>query len=342
MNDVRMIYPSKKRTEFAKPDDRREFLQRHLSAISPELGERVDEVLEGKVKDFFTDPKIVNQIGNGLNGLNQNPRNVFDSSYFCLVHLTDYFPKEGMIKPSGEYGVLPRYTVHFCLNGAVTSHEMGDWEDKKIAVISPVTGLDKKAETFLPKDTIYVGRVQLPERAIVLAREDIEVPNNVGLPVEKYHFENGGDLRKIVAKRIFDRGYLPVQVGTFSWRSEPYHTVTADGINVCHQMGTRLGTGYYPDEAFRLEAIAGLLGARGLQDHDATHWTQRLETDIFETFKPVFDFKSQTPKVRMPPGEFDSKFPIGIFGTFEHPESTYLVEQLENYRNRMRSIVSFD
>ncbi|MBU0459277.1 MAG: hypothetical protein KJ597_01420 [Nanoarchaeota archaeon] len=338
MYGVRYIHPPKERTEFDKPDDRREFLQKHLSAISPKLGERVDEVLEGRVKDFFTDPKIVNQIGNGL-GL--NPTNIFDGSYFGLVHLTDYFPEEGMIKPAGEFEISPRYTVHFCLNGAVTSHEMGDWEDKKIAVISPVTGLDKKAETFQPQDTIYVGRIQLPKGAIVLARDDIEVPSNVGLPVEKYRFENGEDLRQVIAERMFDMGYLPVQIDALRWKSEPYKTVTSDGTKVCHQLGTYLGAGYYPDEAFRLEGIAQVLGARGSQMHDAMHWTKLLEMKVYETFKGVVDYKSQTPKVKMSSQEFDEKFPAGIFGTFEHSlESNYLVQQLENYRTRIRSLVS--
>lgn len=338
MYGVRFVYPPKERTEFDKPDDRRNFLQRHLSAISPKLGERVDEVLEGRVKDFFTAPKIVNQIGNGL-GL--NPIDIFDDSYFGLVHFTDYFPEEGIIRPAGEFGISPRYTVHFCLNGAVTSHEMGDWEDKKIAVISPVTGLEKKAETFQPQDTIYVGRVQLPEGAIVLARNDIKIPDNVGLHVEKYHFENGGNLRQIVAERMFDMGYLPVQIDALRWKSDAYHSITSDGTKVCHQLGTYLGAGYYPDETFRLEAIAQVLGARGSQMHDTMHWTKLLEIKIYDTFKEVIDYESQTTKARMSLQEFDEEFPAGMFGTFEHsPENAYLVEQLEKYRTRIRSLVS--
>ena len=78
MYSVGMMPAPEERIRFEKPDDRKEFLQRYLSSFSPSLAERVDEVLEGRVKDFFTEPKIVDAIGSGLNAAVDG---LFDTSY---------------------------------------------------------------------------------------------------------------------------------------------------------------------------------------------------------------------------------------------------------------------
>ncbi len=86
-------------------------------------------------------PEILTQ-----NDLNQTfddkGKEITDTSDLVLVHKTNFIPENGVIKSSRDAGVLldhyfdvggeryrgkhlfERNTVHFCLNGEVTSHMM--------------------------------------------------------------------------------------------------------------------------------------------------------------------------------------------------------------------------
>ena len=106
-----------------------------------------------------------------------------------LVHMTNYLPKDGVIKSTRNStkdadGVSSyRNTVHFALNHAVYEHKHGNaWGDMKVAVLAPLDGVVKSN----PKDNIVGGalndffikdHVKLPEGSIIV-RQSSNVPKD--------------------------------------------------------------------------------------------------------------------------------------------------------------------
>ena len=364
MIDVRTIREPAERRKFDNPDDRRDFLRRHLSSVSPFLGFRVDEVLSGRVKDFFTQPQSVGAIEETIKeaksviSRGDHPEaSIIDPASYCLNHLTNHFPKSGFIAPRVEYGLMPRFTTHFCLNGCVTSHENGNWEDSTISIIVPVKDITETAEVFLPQDVRYFGRFQLPQSSIVIVPKGMVVPQDAKFRVESYPHSNADDLRRITAQRMFDLGYLPVQIGKWGWESEPYRARSPSGEGLCHQLGTFVMGGFFPDEAIRLCSIAELIGAKSLSLNDLSDSNYRLEADIMDPFQRFFDFRKIRPREALSGSEFDRRIPndfIKVLGPGDdfwsyrcskiwcetETRKSYVKEQVEAYRQRMKSLIT--
>ena len=91
---------------------------------------------------------------------------------FILVHKTDFIPTQSKIKSAKdsqalvneqiilngkEYNYMykrERNTVHFAVNGEVSSHAYGNWDNCKYAVLIPIIDIPKeKIEMFASVDT---------------------------------------------------------------------------------------------------------------------------------------------------------------------------------------------
>ena len=67
---------------------------------------------------------------------------IFKPGKLFFVHITDHFPKKGIIKTHGfisrkRADPVFRETIHFTINGGVGSHMMGNRDGKKYAIIIP-------------------------------------------------------------------------------------------------------------------------------------------------------------------------------------------------------------
>jgi hypothetical protein len=109
-----------------------------------------------------------------------------DPSEIIAVRLTDTFPYGGKIGTLFSHSpIFFRDTVHFTLNGPVSSHVYGNWDNKKYAVLVP---LDKLVETvgkgrisgLRPEDTWVLGDIELPENSLVIANASIPPGTDVG------------------------------------------------------------------------------------------------------------------------------------------------------------------
>lgn len=123
---------------------------------------------------------------------------------FILTHKTDFLPDNDIIKTKKSTGYengkhfsiklgdkeykyveyRGRNTIHFSVNGEVMSHELGNWDNRKYAIIIPFTEIpiEQIAEAH-PADTFCVGDVNLTEKTYILCpmgtKEDLI--NNHGI-----------------------------------------------------------------------------------------------------------------------------------------------------------------
>jgi len=91
------------------------------------------------------------------------------------VHLTRYFPKEGIIRTlNSNYPELTlRNTVHFAINHPVGNAEMyGNWDGASYAILAPLGNLSKEEGNliwnFNVVDTYFLGDVKLPKGSTII------------------------------------------------------------------------------------------------------------------------------------------------------------------------------
>ena len=112
---------------------------------------------------------------------------------YLLIHLTDYLPKEGLIKPPiftdkvevkhtsfGDFYLKSfRNTTHFGVCYFPTFHEGGDWREKKNAIIIPLSSFVSENKDAIVNcnivDFFARGVLTLPADTIILSPvEDVE------------------------------------------------------------------------------------------------------------------------------------------------------------------------
>ncbi|MBU0615232.1 MAG: hypothetical protein KJ601_04010 [Nanoarchaeota archaeon] len=154
-----------------------------------------------------------------------------DTNSLIAVHITDYFPKNGVIIPAGRYGLnfegkvypWPRNTIHFALNSAVSDHwEGAAWSQMAYAILVPLNLIFSKVRSIWPEDTYVFGSLQLPRGAeIIVANPDHE---------PKYYQEKAGGLAVLfpkkgeslfecIRRRITERGFTFMRMSKSGWMS---------------------------------------------------------------------------------------------------------------------------
>lgn len=129
--------------------------------------------------------------------LDENDKIIENESNFdklddlVLVHKTSYAPTNNEIKTTTNSNAyknqsiklgnetldinfkLYRNTVHFAVNGEVSSHAWGNWDDCKYAIIIPIREV-KNINTFNVVDTYTVGNVDISKGYILCPEEQID------------------------------------------------------------------------------------------------------------------------------------------------------------------------
>jgi len=92
---------------------------------------------------------------------------------FVMVHATDYVPKDGVVRPTGEFEPgIARDSIHFSLNSLVGSHAYGNWASKGVVILVPFQGASSWVHNFNPVDTFGFGKLVLPEGSTVLVAKE--------------------------------------------------------------------------------------------------------------------------------------------------------------------------
>lgn len=106
-----------------------------------------------------------------------NAKNI-DPESLVLIHMTDFFPKNGKILSAREAmlknGVgTSRNSVHFTLNHPVQEHRFGSWDGKKYAILAPynkAVSANQKGLFIegLADDLYSNGSVKIPEGSVII------------------------------------------------------------------------------------------------------------------------------------------------------------------------------
>lgn len=169
-----------------------------------------------------------------------------DVSAFIAVHATDYFPENGILKPSGHFTFsfldkfisnnskkviqdlqlkAPRLTVHFTLNyvveGVAAHGQYFQW-NTKYAVLIPLKDFVQRVICLNPVDTWIIGELSLPSSAEILMPEkeytfaakkwDALAGKAKITPYPKKY-----SLKEAIVIRIQQRGYHVTQGGDHGW-----------------------------------------------------------------------------------------------------------------------------
>lgn len=110
--------------------------------------------------------------------------------YLTGVHVTDYFPKGGVLKAAYNKGMSMRPTVHFSLGQMVISHALGQWEKKKYAVLTPFSQMEKQLLNVFHQDTFVLGDLKLEKGSIIIVPEGETINSPTGnLEIIRYNPE---------------------------------------------------------------------------------------------------------------------------------------------------------
>ncbi len=259
-----------------------------------------------------------------------------------MIHKTDYFPEKGTIKSlrnsieneQGQKGF--RSTVHFSMNQPVKSHMLGNWDNKKFAIIMPFkdTMNDKSNIAIGGKlnDFAMSGNVELPDNAIIV-QYNKEIPEGklriskdkeTGIKIVETSESNVSKTTETVIKKM---GYT-----TFKDLVESDENITSDDIenawdNFCAEQNyINMHATYLPHH--QADSLFPTLYFLNLLDD----WTG---VDLFgcdldykqELLSVIKDIKQNTPKNK--PLNFDIEKLERIITDSDTPESAYKKAQDE-------------
>ena len=228
-------------------------LRERLKGFSNEDSERLEKsVLEKCFSADFKDsrPYIpeIERVAEIITEVNQEYRSpqktedgfIIKPENLILVHKTDFMPSQQRIKTHGnavtshgDYQAekllqeqAARQTVHFALNHAVVSHPMGDWEDRKYAILVPAEGLMKdNIVTLNSSDTYTFGDAPLKNKnsEMIISREAYDkmyktlsakdlnrMKKKTGVEIITIS-DTGETLSGAIDRRISERGYMSLQ-----------------------------------------------------------------------------------------------------------------------------------
>lgn len=134
-----------------------------------------------------------------------NRYNEYTPDDIMLIRITNVFPFNGKIKPLSsvchveksqmnficnalsrklDYNTLEqletyepyyRSTVHFTLNGLVSSHMYGNFSNQNFIILEPLSEQLNKADfgNFCGQDTFIKGSMTLSEKAIIIIKDEV-------------------------------------------------------------------------------------------------------------------------------------------------------------------------
>ena len=154
-----------------------------------------------------------------------------------LVHKTKYMPSNNEIKTTSNSNAsanriiqiddnttidvdikLFRETIHFAVNGEVTSHEKGDFNNRKYAIIIPLKNV-KNIKTFSPVDTYTLGNVDISGGYILCPKEEMEEAKTKNPKLNVIGYE-GQDVMGYANVLITMLGYKYEDMDKHAWFNE--------------------------------------------------------------------------------------------------------------------------
>ena len=211
-------------------------------------------------------PEILTQ-----NDLNQTfddkGKEITDISDLVLVHKTNFIPENGVIKSSRDAGALlddyfevggegysvkylyERNTVHFCVNGEVASHSLGDWDKTKYIIITPFDKADKTSFVGgMAVDLYTEGSFVIPEGSYILCpRNEMELVKNMNPTLKTIGYE--GEYAKGYGDFLIRLlGYKKESIGAWAWSNENDGKIF---IEILKEMGLRSDAHFGSKEAKR-------------------------------------------------------------------------------------------
>ena len=165
----------------------------------------------------------------------EHPRNYESTADLIAVHKTKFMPTGSRLSTLKELGVeatksvtidgqeyhynfqLERNTVHFAMNGEVSSHMFGNWDQCKYTVLNPFVTIGAEIGSHAPNDTYTRGGCELNRLSWILcpADEVAEVKKqNPCVHVLGYQGENSNGL---AAPFLSQLGYRAEYISSHKW-----------------------------------------------------------------------------------------------------------------------------
>jgi len=181
-----------------------------------------------------------------------------------LVHLTNYIPKNGIIRTPKSAGVVQiekyngieyqkkreRDTIHFVMNGEFENNTGGSWNKIKDAIIIPLKKMKK--EKILGGTTVDLytnGDVEIPEGSYILCLKDEQeiLQQEVGKGIQVkgvdgviYEDEEGTypTIKGCTNEFLKQLGYKVQSIGFWSWGNKKDEKIATD---ILSENGWELG-----------------------------------------------------------------------------------------------------
>ena len=194
--DISLIQEKEKQLEqLSKDFDRDEYQKLKLEFDKYKASTTLKEmgISFAEAMDFLEEnnkPLILNESDKVIT---DNESNFDKKDDYILVHKTKYMPTSDTLQSTASKHVVQkevvkmktgdfvfnfnesRDTVHFCLNGEVESHNYGDFDGRKYAVIIPFNRIDDaNLKSFDPVDTYFQDAVDLKNGYILCPENEIE------------------------------------------------------------------------------------------------------------------------------------------------------------------------
>lgn len=105
---------------------------------------------------------------------------IFKPGKLFFVNITNYFPKNGIIRTHGfvsrkRSDPVFRETIHFTINGGVGGHSLGNWDGSKYAIIVPWEKIIDRIICLNIVDSFTFGNLTLPKGSVIIY-DDITHP----------------------------------------------------------------------------------------------------------------------------------------------------------------------
>lgn len=279
-----VVYHYGGRLERAKRND---VVFHHLDWINPSLTKWADQFGPGEdqIKDI-SHPDYFNP------EYQRGKPDTLEPKDLVLVHLTDAFPEDGIIRPTSYYRPeVLRFSLHFSVNDPVVEeaqYGVGNWERRRYAILIPFDKVMDRIEQFSPGDTIVMDELELPEGSLILAGNVAHLPKDTKkagkaeTAIENFG-KTGQDLRLAVYRGILSQGYCPLEQGSHeNWINWFPDYGVLNAFTTKHNI--RYGTGHWYHWSHDLERISGkFLWAKDDDDPGLTREAISRAKEFIET-----------------------------------------------------------
>ena len=298
------------RTQLSKKKQDRSFKQSELER-EYEAEEKIT-TLEDMGLDFKSATEFLKSRGERI-VLNEEDKHIVniskDEGYegtqdFILVHKGNYLPKDSRLQSTKEAQAtradkvtlngeeysysyeVERDTVHFSVNGEVSSHAYGQWDDCKYAILVPFDDIPRsQIKEASAADTFTKGGVDLSSGTWILCpKGEIEKARKSCPEASIIEYE-GPNVTGYANTLLSNLGYKYEDMGMWSWSDsksdEQYKDImTKEGLTFAAHSYTE----YSSDEKM-LEAINKAVSILGLIKRNGLISNKEQKKDIIEQLR---------------------------------------------------------